>query len=284
MKAKILFLTNNRNGSSEEDELLFRFLRHDFDLVVRHPLECLPVVTLVDGIIIRNIWPTHEYQKDWEEVKWLLRAANVPVYNPLTFKGDIEGKDYLTDLHTQGYPVIPSIRSVRDLETLPVTEFYWIKPKLSCDGFGAERITRAELLRRDPEGYIIQPFLEFEYEPSFFFIDNRFECALWAKHRLHDDRSFTYMSTVEDLDFATQFVKWADMAYGIQRIDAVRTRDGNLLLTEVENLCPYLYIGEMENQQQKEFLSAMKASLVRVFYSRSWQELVNAGDSEPSWN
>jgi len=260
--------------------MVARCLASDFDLIVCHPLECLTFLKAVDGVVIRNIWPTHEYQKDWDYVKAALRASGLTVYNPLTFKGDVEGKDYLVALYDQGYPVIPSIDEVGALDRLPSCEAYWIKPKHSCDGVGARKLTREELLLENPLGYIIQPFVEFEYEPSFFFIDDEFRHAIRQKHRLFATRTIAYEATEGDLDFARMFVRWAGLRFGTQRVDAVRTKDGTLLLTEVENLCPYLYLSEMDEQSQQEFLSAIKSSLVGVFSgNQDFEELVGVKDA-----
>jgi hypothetical protein len=81
---------------------------------------------------------------------------------------------------------------MQDLDKLPPADYYWIKPKQSCDGIGADKLTREGLVRNNPRGYVIQPFLEFQYEPSFFFVDNQFDNAIWAKHRLYDERVFPY--------------------------------------------------------------------------------------------
>ena len=265
MRPKILFLTNKQNDAPEEDELLINYLNKDFDLIVSHPSECLPFLNTVVGVIIRNIWPTHEYQEDWDDVKTYMRDSDLPVYNPLDFKGDIEGKDYLVILYNKGYPVIPSIDRVKDLERLPPSEYYWIKPKKSCDGVGAEKLNKEELLQRNPRGLIIQPYMEFECEPSFFYIDNEYHHAISEKHRLLNNGVNSYDPTSDDLEFAMQFVRWGDLAYGTQRIDAIRTRDGTLLLTEIENLSPYLYLAEIDEIKRNEFLSAIRASIVKVF-------------------
>lgn len=249
--------------------MLIDYLTGNWELIVRHPLDCLPALNTVDGIIIRNIWPTHEYGEDWEDVKSCIRRSELPVYNPLTFKGDIEGKNYLVELSRDGYPVIPSVENIRELAKLPSSAHYWIKPKRSCDGFGAAKLTIDELIRERPTDHIIQPFVEFEYEPSFFLIDNKFHHAFWERHRLHDDRVFSYVPTKEDLEFVRRFVEWADMPYGIQRIDAIRTREGNLLLTEVENLCPYLYLRENGERTRRSFMEAIRQSILNVFPVRS---------------
>ncbi len=268
IKPKILFLTNALNDSPQEDQLLVDFLSEDFDLIVSHPLDCLSLLYSVEGVIIRNIWPTHEYQDEWEDVKTYLRSMDLPIYNPPMFKGDIEGKDYLVVLYNKGYPVIPSIDNLDYLGMLPVVDDFWIKPKKSCDGIGAERLNKKELLARNPKGYIIQPFMEFECEPSFFFVDNQFSHAICQKHRLLSEDVFPYNPTPADIDFARQFVRWSNLAYGIQRIDAIRTNDGSLLLTEIEDFCPYLYLNEVEGLTMHAFTKAVKTSMQRVFCKR----------------
>ncbi len=268
MRQKILFLTNTRNDAPLEDQVLIQRLGLDFDLIISHPLDCLNLLNHVSGIVIRNIWPTHEYQVGWDRIKQHLRESGLPVYNPLVFKGDIEGKDYLIELYERGYPVIPSIDNVDNLGLIPDSEYYWVKPKHSCDGIGAEKLSRAQLLQLKPQNSIIQPFMEFRYEPSFFFIDDQFSHALWAKHRLHSDSVANYKASREDVAFATKFVRWCDLGHGTQRIDAIRTFDGNLLLTEIENLCPYLYLSESGIANERRFLEAFCSSL-RSFFAEA---------------
>jgi hypothetical protein len=260
-----MYLTNWGNGAPEEDQMLVGILKQDFDLMVVHPMNCLPLLSSVEGIIVRNIWPTHEYQADWDDIKTHLRNTELPIYNPLTFKGDVEGKNYLVDLYNEGYPVIPSIDRLTDFGKLPATGQYWIKPKKSSDGVGAARLVREELFQRNPIGYIIQPFIKFDYEPSFFFVDNIFHHALQEKHRLTADRVMPYEATPADLDFARTFVRWTNIPYGTIRVDAVRTTDGNLLLTEIEDLCPYLYLQEIDSQTRHAFLTTLRVSLLKEF-------------------
>ena len=265
MKPKILFLTNRQNDAPQEDEQLATFLSGEFDLAISHPVDCVPHLSSAEGVIIRNIWPTHAYREDWENVKNYIRDYDLPTYNPLGLKGDIEGKNYLVVLHEKGYPVIPSIDRVADLHKLPQVRDYWIKPKFSCDGIGARKVTRESLVVENPKGYIIQPFLEFEYEASFFFIDNEYHHAFREQHRLLDDRVQPYTATLQDLTFAKAFVEWAALPYGIQRIDAIRTIAGDLLLTEIEDLSPYLYIAEVEEKTRASFLKEIRASMKNIF-------------------
>lgn len=105
MKPSLLFLTNSHNGWPDEDRFVIAHLLEHFALEICHPRDCIPLLPTVKGVIIRNIWPTHEYQQEWDLIKARLRNSGLTIWNPLTFKGDVEGKDYLISLHKKGYEV-----------------------------------------------------------------------------------------------------------------------------------------------------------------------------------
>ena len=223
---RILFLTNPKNSAPEEDRYLVDVLSKHMDIVVSHPLECEQLLSSVQGVVVRNIWPTYEYVKKWKRIEQMIMDSGLPTYNPLTGKGDNRGKDYLVDLYVHSFPVIPSVDNIDNLDKLPAAECYWIKPKDSSDGHGDEKLSLKELQQKDLTNYIIQPFEEFTSEPSFFFIDNVFSYAITMPNRLADRDISLYDPTPEDLVFAQKFVDWEQLPYGIQRIDAVRTKDG----------------------------------------------------------
>ncbi len=248
---KILFLTNLKNDAPEEDNYLIDVLRKDFEVVVSHPLDCERLLSSVQGVVVRNIWPTYEYASEWGRIEQVIRDSGLPTYNPLTGKGDNRGKEYLVDLYKRGFPVIPSIDCVGDIDKLPASEYYWIKPKDSSDGHGDEKLTRSELLKRQLVDYIIQPFEEFTSEPSFFYIDNMFSYAITMPNRLVDRNIRLYEPIQSDLIFAQKFVDWEQLPYGIQRIDAVRTKNGELLLTEDEDLAEYLYLLDIPMEKRE---------------------------------
>ena len=262
---KILFLTNKDNGAHEEDEQLIELLGKDFDLIVSHPLECTPLLPKVEGVIIRNIWPTHEYADQWVEISQKIRDSGLPTYNSLAGNGDTKGKDYLLKLYKSGYPVIPSVDNLKDVELLGHQEFYWIKPKDSCDGWGSGKYSKNELGNKVLTDYIIQPYVSFVSEPSFFFIDSNFSHAITMPNRLIGERIQVYKPTDEDIVFAQRFVDWNKLPHGIQRIDAVRTNTGELLLTEVEDLCPYLYVDDLDADTRKKFLNDIRVSVIKTF-------------------
>ena len=258
---KILFLTNKNNGAFEEDSQLIDFLSKDFEITVSHPLDCLPLPSNAEGIIIRNIWPTHEYAKEWKSIQQKIKESKIPTYNSLTGKGDINRKGYLLELSKMGYPVIPTIDNLDNLYLLEDSEYYWVKPKDGCDGSGSGKYTKEDLFKKDLKDHIIQPYIEFTSEPSFFYVDNVFSHAITTPNRLTDKDIEVYKPTEEELAFAQRFVEWNTLGHGIQRIDAVKTKEGKLLLTEVEDLCPYLYIDDIDLETKKVFLEKVAMSL-----------------------
>ena len=75
---------------------------------------------------------------------------------------------------------------------------------------------------------------------SFYYVDDAFQYALYAPD---PDRRWVlepYEPSEADLAFARRFIDWNTLDHGIQRVDACRTRDGDLLLVELEDLNPYL--------------------------------------------
>lgn len=264
---KILYLTNFDNGAPDEDRYLIGVLSRDFEVIVSHPLECEKHLSLVQGVIIRNIWPTHEYATEWERIKKYIIDSGIRTYNPLTGKGDNQGKRYLVDLYEKGFPIIPSIDRVEDLGKLPTSEYYWIKPIDSCDGQGDEKLSLKGLQQKDLTNYIIQPFEEFTSEPSFFYIDNQFSYAITMPNRLIDRNITLYEPTESDLTFAQKFVGWEQLPYGIQRIDAVRTTKGELLLTEDEDIAEYLYLLDIPLEKRKlvtrQIVESIKSNLLK---------------------
>ena len=70
-----------------------------------------------------------------------------------------------------------------------------------------------------------------------------------------------YDCTDEDIAFAREFIEWNTVTHGIQRVDACRTKDGELLLVELEDLNPYLSILEVEEKIRYKFLNDMMETL-----------------------
>jgi hypothetical protein len=152
---------------------------------------------------------------------------------------------------------------------LSESDRYVIKPKDGADSIGLEFLSKDELFRRNNlKEMLIQPAIDFVYEVSFYFIDNKLEYALYAPDKTRRWELKRYDHSTEDADFAKKFIEWNDISHGIQRVDACRTRDGRLLLVELEDLDPYLSIGELDEKTRErfitDFISAIKNQLDHI--------------------
>ncbi len=64
-----------------------------------------------------------------------------------------------------------------------------------------------------------------------------------------------YDCSMNDIEFAEKFIEWNDIEHGIQRVDACRTKDGRLLLVELEDLNPYLSLLELDENTRETFIN-----------------------------
>lgn len=262
MKKKLLYLTNLENGDPEEDLYLAEHFKKVAQVVLSHPLQCRPLLADVDGIIIRNAWPTHAYKDEWLQLIDTFAHQQLRTYNPLSGKGDMHGKSYVEELFLKDFPVIPTVLSAQHLDRLSPSEFYWTKPIWGCDGSGAAKMTRSELLERSPQNTVIQPFVKFCEEPSAFFIDNEFAYGIKTTHRLNDLHFQLWHPSADEIELAKRFVEWNKLPYGLQRIDFVRLETGKLLLTEIEDNCPFLYLLDIPEKERLIIIEKLVNSAV----------------------
>lgn len=264
MKPQLLLLSNLSNELPGEDLFLQKYLSDDFEVTIRHPMECEDTEDAADLILIRNIWLTSEYETEWEEIQSRFAKKKLRTYNPLTGKGDTTGKDYLLSLFQAQYPVIPTVNNIQDLNLLPQADFFISKPKKGGSGVGVKKVSRKELLAEDLQGHVIQPYIDFQYEISFYFIDGQLQYALSAPDKQERWDLVEYKPSDSEIAFAQRFVEWNALPYGIQRIDACSLRNRELLLMEIEDLCPYLSLLDIKQDLRDKFLNNLKTSLQTV--------------------
>ncbi|MGK4581878.1 hypothetical protein [Kitasatospora sp. HPMI-4] len=268
VKPRVLFVTDlayeargRRYG--DEDVFLSSRLREDFDIALCHPLDAAALMDAFDMVVVRNSGPVLNYPVAYEEFRTRALRQGARVYNQLTGKADMTGKQYLLDLSAEGYPVIPTADDRDGALRLPDADAYVVKPKAGADSLGLRFVTRDELDGLEYGDVLVQPRVDFRYELSFYFVDHTFQYAL---HAPRPDRRWEleqYRPTGEDLAFAQRFVDWNEIDHGIQRVDACRTRDGRLLLVELEDLNPYLSLDLLTPHDRDAFVAAVKASLHR---------------------
>lgn len=247
----------------DEDVFLTSRLREHIDLALCHPRDAVALMDGFDAVVVRNSGPVLAYRDAYDAFRERATATGTPVYNPLTGRGDMAGKQYLLDLTAAGRPVIPTVDRPEDLHLLPGTERYVVKPRLGADSIGL-RVVPADEVRGLVDGEVlVQPHVDFAHEVSFYFVDHDFQYALYAPRPERRWELEPYESGREDLDFARGFIDWNTLDHGIQRVDACRTPDGELLLVELEDLNPYLSLDALDDTGREAFVSAMTASLRR---------------------
>ncbi|MEV6264715.1 hypothetical protein AB0M42_28755 [Streptomyces sp. NPDC051784] len=245
----------------DEDIFLTSRLREDFDIALCHPRDAAALLDGFDAVVVRNSGPVLHYQEAYDAFRSRAREAGTRVYNSLDGRGDMAGKQYLVDLGRAGFPVIPTVDRAADLGLLPRSAGYVVKPKLGADSVGLRFTEEPELPDGADGTLLVQPRIDFRYEVSFYFVGHDFRYALYAPH---PDRRWVlepYPASDEDLAFAHRFVRWNTLSHGIQRVDACRTPEGDLLLVELEDLNPFLSLDRVPADVRDGFVTRMAEAL-----------------------
>ncbi|MDW8807850.1 hypothetical protein P1P68_24455 [Streptomyces scabiei] len=245
----------------DEDVFLTSRLRAEFDLALCHPLDAAALLDGFDAVVVRNSGPVLHHREAYDAFRTRARALGTPVYNPLTGRADMAGKQYLVDLTEAGYPVIPTVDRAEDLERLPATGAYAVKPRAGADSIGLRFVTGAELADLTWGDDLVQPRVDFRHEVSFYYVDDTFQYALYAPDPARRWVLEPCAASAADLAFARRFIDWNTLDHGIQRVDACRTRDGDLLLVELEDLNPYLSLDRVPEPVRDAFVTALTGSL-----------------------
>lgn len=247
----------------DEDVFLASRLRETFDLALCHPRDAAALMDAFDAVLVRNSGPVLGYREEYAAFRAQAAERGTRVYNQLTGRADMAGKQYLLDLTAEGFPVVPTVGRAEDLHRLPAADRYVVKPRLGADSLGL-RVVPAERVRGEVSGdVLVQPYVDFAYEVSFYFVDHDFQYALYAPDPARRWDLRPYEATVPDLEFARRFVDWNTVAHGVQRVDACRAPGGGLLLVELEDLNPYLSLDALDEERRDAFVAALTASLHR---------------------
>ncbi|MEV4875133.1 hypothetical protein [Streptomyces cyaneofuscatus] len=252
----------------DEDIFLASRLREAFDVALCHPRDAAALLDRFDLALVRNSGPVLHYREAYDAFRARALELGVPVCNPLDGRGDMAGKGYLVELSRDGFPVIPTVDRAADLGLLPEAGEYAVKPKLGADSVGLRFLAgagvRAELEGEDEGVLLVQPRVDFRYEVSFYFVDHDFQYALYAPDPERRWVLEPYAADEADLAFARRFIAWNALDHGIQRVDACRTAQGELLLVELEDLNPYLSLDRVDEEVREAFVARLKASLASL--------------------
>ncbi|MEW2451851.1 hypothetical protein AB0896_30520 [Streptomyces parvulus] len=256
----------------DEDIFLTSRLREEFDLALCHPGEAAALLDAFDAVVVRNSGPVFGHKAAWDAFRERAAERGTLVYNQLTGRADMAGKQYLLDLTAAGFPVIPTAGRAEDLHLLPDADEYVVKPRLGADSAGlrivpANRV--ADVMGAGAGDLLVQPRVDFAYEVSFYFVDHDFQYALYAPRPERRWGLEPYDVTVADLGFARRFIEWNGLDHGVQRVDACRAPDGELLLVELEDLNPYLSLDALDEAGRDAFVGALRTALRRMLATGS---------------
>lgn len=245
----------------QEDLFITSKLKEHFNVLIENPRNAITYLNQADIVVFRNTGPVLEYSAYFQRFLKVVSEKNIITFNSFDGKGDINGKDYLVTLTNLGLPVIPTIDQLSNIDLLENAEQYVVKIKGGADSIGMETLDKEALLKANLENKIIQPFIDFEYELSFYYLNNKFQYAMYAP----DKNSRWELEEIEvssdDIKFADQFITWNNIKRGITRVDACRLKNNSLLLVEIEDLNPFLSIELLGHEKQERFIS----NLVQAF-------------------
>lgn len=265
----LLYLTDlyyQANGRKyyEEDLFITSILKDHFNVLIGHPHQAISYLDCADLTVFRNTGPVIGYQDYFNRFVEVVRKKNIRTFNSFDGKADMKGKQYLPELTRLGYPVIPTFEKVEERSEPGANGKYVVKLKNGADSIGMEILSEDELLNAALEEKLIQPFLDFEYEVSFYYINKEFQYALYAPDKEKRWELKEYEATSEDLEFADKFIEWNDLEHGISRVDACRLKDGSLLLVELEDLNPFLSLDLLSEEKRNRFMNNFIDALKKI--------------------
>lgn len=269
---KILFVTDFYYEAKgrlyyEEDLFLTGQLRKDFDLVICNPKDMNKFTEDFDLTIFRNAGPIANFKEEYDLFRQNISSKKLNTYNSFNGKGDMNGKNYLIELTNKGFDIIKTIDTLQNFDKLPESKTYVVKPKDGADSIGIEFLSKDEVFKtvdKNDKNTLIQPLINFDYEVSFYFIDKEFQYALYAPDKNRRWELKEYTPTKEDLEFAQSFIEWNNLDHGIQRVDACRDENGQLLLVELEDLNPYLSLLDISPTLRDKFVTTLKSSIKKA--------------------
>tara|TARA_B110001450_G_C17571815_1_gene461106 strand:+ start:74 stop:880 length:807 start_codon:yes stop_codon:yes gene_type:complete len=248
----------------EEDLFLTNELKRHFNIIISHPTQAIEFVDDVDFVILRNTGPIVNYKKEYDFFTKTVLKKGINTFNSFDGKADMKGKDYMLELTKENFPVIPTIDNVENIEKLGKLKNYIVKPKNGADSVGIKILEKKEIKHKDISGNIIQPFLDFEYEISFYYINKNFQYALYAPEKSKRWKLDSFIPNEKDLNFANKFIEWNNITRGITRVDACSLKDGSLLLIELEDLNPYLSLDSIDKKTKKKFVANLVKALKEI--------------------
>lgn len=261
----ILMISNIDDDEKLEDMWLARAFQEDGHKVCITGIDYDErLEELFDIFIKRNEWFSNankmdEYHQKSEIVNKRIQSKKLLRIN-FDGKFDAIDKTYMVNLFKDGHNVVSTIDNLEDLNLLPNSDLYLMKPKNGFDGIGQIRIKKEELKEKFNHNYIIQPFMKFKSEVQFYFINYEFQYALEFKPSKVPiyPKAEEYHYSDKELKLAQEFANLNQDFWGIQRIDFLKLENGELKLIEIEDDSPYLDLECVTVEKKERFVNNYK--------------------------
>lgn len=116
--------------------------------------------------------------------------------------------------------------------------------------------------------------MKFKSEVQFYFIKDKFEYALeFVPSKVpHYPDAILYKPSENEMNLACEFSKLNGDYYGIQRINFIKLNDGSLLLTEIEDIAPYLDLDCVDEKTKNQFILDYKNMVYEYIEKRKQYE------------
>ena len=270
---RIAIVTNPNIEEFIEDKWIAEAFKHDgHEVVFLDKYYPEKYDAEFDIFLKRNCWGVNEKEfelgKSGDAFKTRLINKNKLRIN-CDGKFDGSGKMYLCNLYKIKEQVVPSVATFNEIDILPKSKTYLLKPHNGWDGFGIKKVSKTEAQKFWNKNYIIQPEIEFESEVQFYFVGNKFEYALEfkpSKVPIYPEPK-TYNFAKSELELAKHFANLSPNYNGVQRIDFLKTKN-NLLLLEIEDSSPYLDLESVSVKKRTQFIKDYK-NLVYSYIQKS---------------
>ncbi len=267
----ILLVTDIDNPGLKEDCMIARaFINDGHQVTITRENYDEKLDDMFDIIVIRNIWHLNKdnYEHHKNNINILikrLKSKRIPTIN-LNGIFDNQGKIYLQELYKKGYPVIPSSVNINDFSNYNDNDLLLMKPINGYDGYGIIEKEKKDIINND--NYLIQPKINFSKEVEFYFLNKEFQYVLEfvpSKKPVYPIPNL-YNYTQEELEIAQSFANLCNDGFcGVQRIDFLKTVDGNLLLLEIGDSAPYLNLNSLDEETRNSFINNYK-NMVYDYY------------------
>ncbi len=261
---KILIVTDIDNPGLKEDCMLAKaFVKDGHQVTISRQDYDPQMDEIFDVILLRNIWHLNsqnylESKRNIVALKQRLLGKKIPTIN-LISQFDDKGKKYLIDLYNKGYPVIPTSENLDSFRDYQDDDKFLLKPVNGYDGYDIQELTKKEI--KASKDYLIQPKMAFVKEVEFYFINKSFQYALEfvpSKKPIYPTPNL-YNYTESELAIAQQFANLCAKDFnGVQRIDFLKLKDGQLLLLEIGDSAPYLNLNSLNTETREKFLTNYK--------------------------